>query len=335
MSFSAVSYNRLKFSPCVSWDQDAITYRGLSEHDGKLLDMFVDTNDTIYLVYRGSQQIIVWSERNNISLSISSTNLQGSFSLFVTISGDIYVNNDKSIYRVNKPTANKSTASNAIVMNVSSPCIDIFIDFTNTLYCSMNLRHKVVKLLLEYEFNIGEVPAAGNGTNESTSYSLNNPTGIFVDVKLNLYVADSGNNRIQLFRHGNTNGTTVAGNRALGKQGLDFPTGVVLDADGDLFIADRGNQRIIRSEKNGFRCVIGCLEDYGSNFHPYSHHNHRPDPPLHRPQALWFDSYSDMFVLDHDNHRVQEFHLSTNSCGMFNSIEFDYECYLASFTKFI
>ncbi len=39
----------------------------------------------------------------------------------------------------------------------------------------------------------------GIGSAGSTSNTLNNPRGIFVDTTLNLYVADCGNNRIPKF----------------------------------------------------------------------------------------------------------------------------------------
>ncbi len=263
---------------------------------------------------------------------------QDSPTFFVTINGDIYVNDDKTIYRTTKSITSPET----IVRNVSSRCIDLFIDFTNTLYCSMKHENKVVKFLLEYEPK-EEILVAGNETGEATSYSLQYPHGIFVDIELNLYVADSGNNRIQLFRYGSTNGTTVAGNRALKEFGLNYPTGIVLDADGYLFIIDRNNRRIIRSEINGFICIIGCPEPNGLYFYSsffnniyysfsYDSHAHHG---LHGPHVLWFDSYGNLFVLDHEhepinNCRVQKFSLSTNSCGMFKSVEFHYNFFLIS-----
>jgi hypothetical protein len=84
------------------------------------------------------------------------------------------------------------------------------------------------------------------------------PQGIFVNTNFDLYVADSGNNRIQLFKSGESNATTIIINGTSGNITLLNPRGVVLDADGHLLIVDTVNARIIGSDVNGFRCVAGC-----------------------------------------------------------------------------
>ncbi len=296
-----MSYNQPKFSPCASWNPNAITFAN------ETFGMFVNTNNTVYVANRNLKQIVAWFEGNSTPSQIIASNFNDPRSLFVTNNGDIYVNDGGFIYRVDKLTFNITT--NDVVTNITNRCIGLFIGFTNTLYCSMDLQHKVVKLLLDYGSNVEEEIVAGNGTNGATSYLLSYPNGIFVDIELNLYVADSGNNRIQLFRKGDINGTTIAGNKALGTIGLNFPTGIVLDADGYLFIADCDNHRIIRSELNSFRCIVGCSRQSGS-----------ASDQLHKPQILWFDSYGNMLVLDKMNNRVQKFQLTTNSCGMFDNI---------------
>ena len=43
----------------------------------------------------------------------------------------------------------------------------------------------------------------GNGTSGSTRDLLNWPSGLFVDTDLRLYVADTGNDRVQRFEQGN------------------------------------------------------------------------------------------------------------------------------------
>ena len=81
---------------------------------------------------------------------------------------------------------------------------------------------------------------------------LNGPTGLAVDARGNVYIADRGNNRI---REVSPDGviTTVAGTGAQGNTGdngpaalarLSGPSSVALDAAGYVLIADTGNHRV-------------------------------------------------------------------------------------------
>jgi DNA-binding beta-propeller fold protein YncE len=150
------------------------------------------------------------------------------------------------------------------------------------------------------------VVAAGTGVAGSASNELFSPVGIFVDNNLDLYVADCGNNRVQLFESGESNGITVAGSTSPNPTiSLFCPTGVVLDADKYLFIVDAANHRVVASGPNGFRCLVGC---YGQG----SQSNQ-----LSSPFSLSFDRSDNMFVTDQDNHRIQKFLYLKESCGKF------------------
>jgi sugar lactone lactonase YvrE len=86
----------------------------------------------------------------------------------------------------------------------------------------------------------------------ATNAELNAPVGVAVDPNGNLFIADTGNNRI---REVTTNGiiTTIAGNGAAAFSGdggaatsaaLNQPSDVAVDAFGNLYISDTGNNRI-------------------------------------------------------------------------------------------
>jgi streptogramin lyase len=109
---------------------------------------------------------------------------------------------------------------------------------------------------------------AGNGTpgysgdgGRAASAKLNEPTGLALDAKGNLYIADSANNVIRRVDVKTGIITTVAGDFAADKASdglggfsgdggpatsarLDDPQGVALDGAGDLFIADTFNNAI-------------------------------------------------------------------------------------------
>ena len=163
--------------------------------------------------------------------------------------------------------------------------------------------HTVLKNSFNDDANTSTV-VAGNGTNGSASYLLSAPAGIFVTTSFSLYVADSGNDRVQLFLSGQLNGTTKAGNGAPGTISLDNPSGVVLDGQGYLFIVDRGNNRIVGSGPGGFRCIVGCTGTNGC-----------ASNQLLAPRRMSFDSVGSIFVVDGGNQRIQKFVLTRNTCG--------------------
>ncbi len=102
----------------------------------------------------------------------------------------------------------------------------------------------------------------------AASAQLNAPHGVAVDAAGNLYIADTGNQRIRKVSNGVI--TTVAGGGSasggLGDNGpatsglLNNPFGVGLDSSGNFYIEDTGNQRI-RKVSNG---VITTVAGGGS-----------------------------------------------------------------------
>jgi hypothetical protein len=246
--------------------------------------------------------VLAWPQWSTISTRNISGNLNQPYSLFVSITGDIYIDNGYSNGRVDKFLFN--TSNIVTVMNVNGSCYGLFIDISNNIYCSIKTLHQVVKLLLNSGTTIPKIAAGnGNGSAGSLSNMLNSPQGIYVDSNLNLYVADCGNNRIQLFQTGQSNGITVAGNGASATITLNCPTGVVLDSNGYLFIVDSYNNRIVGSGYNGFQCLVGCSEGGSSSYQ------------LSFPQSMAFDSYGNMYVTDRNNNRIQTFTLQNNSCS--------------------
>ena len=243
----------------------------------------------------------MWLPGNSTPVRNISTALYISYGVFGTINGDIYVDNGYSYGRVEKWAANTNTRTVELYVNRS--CYNLFIDRNDYLYCASSTPELVIKKLLGASPNFSTI-VAGTGVIGATSNTLNAPRGIFVNDNFSLYVADFGNNRVQMFPFGQLNGTTVAGDTAPGTISLNCPVGVILDADGYLFIADRNNNRIIGSGPDGFRCIAGCTNLPG-----------RAANELSGPRSLGFDSYGNLYVADTSNARVQKFVLATNSCG--------------------
>ncbi|CAF1363769.1 unnamed protein product [Adineta steineri] len=309
-----ISYNQPKIPQYACWSPEAITFLNQSIIV-TAYELFVSRNNTVYVAELHEGRVSIWHEDSILSIRNNFTSMFDPVSLFVTINGDIYVAShnfttnggifNASHYRrtsvVQKWTSNATDST--VVMNTSHACFGIFVDIDNYLYCSMSLESQVVKQSLNGSMNTFII-VAGSDRHGSAHDMLYNPRGIFVTINFDLYVADCGNDRVQLFEFGQRNATTVAGRTSSVPIALECPTAVFLDADEHLFIVEVTNRRIIRSHSNGFSCVAGCSSEAGASSHQLS-----------SPGDAAFDSYGNIFVADSDNDRVQKFILTKTGSG--------------------
>ena len=265
---------------------------------------FIDIYDRIYFPNHVQGQISVWTIDSTSFVQSLTMTLPQYGCIFAEVNGDIYFESGEANGTINKWKPN--TTESEFVTQFNERCYGLFIDINNTLYCSIPFLHHVASVSLKRNTNISTT-IAGNGSAGAGPCQLNSPWGIFVDTDLELYVADAGNGRIQLFRPGQENGITVAGNGIINSLYLNYPTDVILDAEGYMFIADNGNHRIIRAGTSNYSCVAGCSGSNGS----------APNQ-LYKAYSLRFDSRGNMYVADEFNRRIQKFKLATNSCGMLN-----------------
>lgn len=303
--FLGISYNQPKFCSDAIWFSNASTLLSSTIIGSSPYGLFIDGINTMYVASRAYSFILVWVQGSSAFTGNISVNFNRPYSIFVSMTGDIYIDNGYSNGRVDKFIFN--TSNSVAVMNVSGSCYGLFIDLNSYLYCSLRDFHKVVKLLLNSGTTIPTI-AAGNGSAGSQSNMLDSQQGIYVDSNSNLYVADCGNDRIQVFQSGQLTGSTLAGNGASGTITLDCPTGVVLDNDGYIFIVDSYNHRIVGSSSYGFRCIVGC-SGIGST-----------TSQLSFPQTMAFDSYGNIYVSDRNNSRIQKFSSQRFNCSKFSMI---------------
>ncbi|CAF1324490.1 unnamed protein product [Adineta steineri] len=298
----ALSFNQPEFCPTAVWNPTAITIANQSIVGEIPTGIFVNTNNTFYVANQQNNTIVMWEEKSINPTKIIHGNFTQPYSLFVTSNGDIYIGD--GIWNGGVHRWSAETNIFVTVMNVSFPCDGLFVDINDTTYCSMFEHHQVVKRSLNSPAKKPNRVAAGTGEPGSDSKKLFNPLGIFVDINLDLYVADHYNDRVQLFQPGELKAITVAGSKSLNPTiTLDCPSGIILDAEKYLFIVDQNNHRIVGSGLNGFRCLVGC---YGVG----SQSNQ-----LNGPFSLSFDRSGNMFVADTLNHRIQKFKYLNRYCG--------------------
>jgi trimeric autotransporter adhesin len=154
---------------------------------------------------------------------------------------------------------------------------------------------------------------AGNGTNNysgdggaATNANLSNPQGMALDNIGDLFIADSGNNRI---RQVGTNGiiTTVAG-RILNDG--DFATnatlneaaGIALDSIGNFYIADTINNRIRKVDTNGVISTVAGNGNPGFSGDGGAATNAN----LKFPFGIAVDAWGSLFIADTYNQRIRK-----------------------------
>jgi phospholipase C len=115
---------------------------------------------------------------------------------------------------------------------------------------------------------------------------LNGPYGVATGANGNLWVADTGQDRVVEF--------TPAGRLAATFWGeLDHPEGIALDAAGDVWVADTGHDRVVKFSPHGRQ-----VTSFGS---PGSGNGQ-----FDQPVALTVSSSGDVYVADQNNNRVEE-----------------------------
>ncbi|MGO4547918.1 YIP1 family protein [Paenibacillus sp. 2TAB23] len=86
-----------------------------------------------------------------------------------------------------------------------------------------------------------------SNTEKAEKLQLNQPKDIFVDGKDQIYIADTGNNRIV---HLNEQGQYIREIK-VEESPLKKPGGLYVDDAGEIYVADTGNNRVVRLDKEG------------------------------------------------------------------------------------
>jgi trimeric autotransporter adhesin len=188
--------------------------------------------------------------------------------------------------------------------------LGLAIDSRDNLYIADTSNHRVRVVSPDGTITTltGSSIAGFSGDNQPASNGLlSQPSGLAVDSTGNLYIADTGNNRIRkVAPYGNI--TTVAGSAGAGFAGdngpatqalLNTPRGVGVDGTNNVYIADTENHRVRRVTPQGvITTVAGSDPARGDN-------GQAALARLFRPSGLAVDTQGNVYIADTLNHRVR------------------------------
>jgi sugar lactone lactonase YvrE len=135
---------------------------------------------------------------------------------------------------------------------------------------------------------------------------FNFPHGVAVDESGNIYVADSGNNRIRkITASGNV--MTFAGSGikgiadGLGKEAsFNHPHGLAIDGSGNVYVADRQNHSIRKISPSG---TVTTLAGSGK---PEFADGQGKEASFNQPCGIAVDEIGTVYVADTNNHRIRK-----------------------------
>ena len=186
-------------------------------------------------------------------------------------------------------------------------------DGAGNLYIADSSNHRVRKVdaagVITTAAGTGERGYGGDG-GAAEQAQLDSPAGVAVDGAGNLYIADSGNNRV---RRVNAAGVIAAvagtGERGYGGDGgpavqarLSSPAGLAADGLGNLYIADSGNYRVRKVDAAGVIATVagtgesGSIADGGSAI----------QTPLRSPSGVAVDGAGNLYIADENDYRVRK-----------------------------
>ena len=225
----------------------------------------------------------------------------------------------------------------------------VAVDAPGNVYIADTVNHRVRKIdpsgIISTVAGNGIAGFSGDG-GLATNASLFAPTGLGVDTRGNLYIVDTGNQRIRRVGPDRIV-TTVAGNGVRGFSGdggvatgaslslgdvqllgiAGYPTSVAVDGAGNLYIPDTDNGRVrkvapsgvITSVVAGLRDPYGVAVDAAGNLFITDSSNDQVlkvsvsgavatiIAALHSPSGVAVDSVGNLYIADSHTHRIRKF----------------------------
>ena len=306
------SNSSLRICPNATWSKNGITVAGGLTTGSAVnqlcipVDIFVDSNDAIYIADSFNHRIVKWDAGAKQGHLVAGGTEKGNQTDQLHYVTALFVDNQENIYiadnhnhRIQKWSKNSKRGETVIGkfgqgddLNQIDNCWGLYVDSKSNVYVSEHSNGRVTKW----------VPGAETG---KIVAKLNKPLGIHVDESNDdLYVASYDDSVLQF----NKNGVLV---RRIRWGVLNSPYDLAIvpgsnSTDPTVIIADSENHRIVKmkmKDPNRMEVIAGITNQVGDS-----------QSEFNEPRRIRFDSKGNLLVLDSNNHRVQKFLIENNHC---------------------
>lgn len=272
-------------------------------------------NNALDIAFDASQNIYVSDYANNRALYYPAGNVLVTGDFATGLYGQIGIYTNSAINAGGSPTSQTLYYPKGVV-----------VDSSGGLYIADYHNNRVLY------YTSGSTTASrvyGQGgsfitnTTGTSATALNLPIGLALDSSGNLYVSDSGNNRVLYFPAGTTTATRVYGQGGSGTNftassatvsatGLSGPAGLALDSSGNLYVADYNNSRVLFFPSGSVTAtrVYGQAGSFTTNT---INNGGVSANSLESPYGLLLDPSGNLYVSDYMNHRVLFYPVGTTT----------------------
>ena len=257
----------------------------------------------------------------------SGITIDGAGNLYIADTGNNVVRRITAATGIIKTVAGDGTAGYsgdnipATTAELDAPS-GVTVDAAGNIYIADTNNHRI-RLVT---FTSGLITTvAGNGANGGEgggTYSgdggpavlagLNFPHTVVFDTAGNMYIPDSGNNRVREVSASTKDISTFAGTGGGGYNGdgvaataasVYSPSGLAFDPAGNLYIADTGNNRIRKvSSASG---MISTFAGNGNGLY-FVGSGAATVAGIYGPMGLWFDQAGNLYIADYFDQRIRQ-----------------------------
>ncbi len=191
----------------------------------------------------------------------------------------------------------------------------ITVDGSGNIYFSDSGNNVIRKIsggtISTFAGNNADGPGYNGDLQAASGAQLSSPEGVTVDSSGNLYISDTGNDRIRMVPKDGSNITTYAGYVPgfYGDGGLAIyaqilaPAGLAFDSVGNLYIADTGNDRVRKIDTSGIITTVAGssgVGGFGGDGGPAT------SALLNYPVGVAVDAAGNLFIADSLNSRIRK-----------------------------